>query len=125
MKTVSLTFLSLLGLISLLGRVRVARYGAILALMLVGQWGHAERCNNPTTCGNLSNGPQTLADLPLTAQYGVSASIGKDRVEYHATESGEGWASANPANQLSAHFGAADVGVFIGSDEWTMRLESL
>ncbi|MGO9111703.1 MAG: hypothetical protein ACLP9L_20955 [Thermoguttaceae bacterium] len=45
----------------------------------------------------LATQPQTLADLPLTAQSAISSAIGQDQSAYHAASVAAGVSLANPS----------------------------
>jgi len=65
------------------------------------------------------------ADMPLAAQYAISAAIGRDNSDYHAVNKDEGWSLSNPANRFRADMQSNGVSVVVGRDDWTMCLECL
>ena len=68
---------------------------------------------------------QTLADLPVAAQYAVSASLGKDMADYRAAADAVGWTVANPANNFSAEFRPEGFCLSAGADDWRMSLREV
>ena len=67
--------------------------------------------------------PHTLADLPVAAQYSISAAIGRDQAEYHATANAAGFVLANQANGFSAQLQSGDLHVSSGADAWDVSLQ--
>ena len=72
----------------------------------------ATRLGNPNGAGS----SQTLADLPVTAQSAILAAIGRDQVDYQATDGMDGMRLANPANGFMAQVPSGTLHVSAGSD---------
>jgi uncharacterized repeat protein (TIGR01451 family) len=69
--------------------------------------------------------PQRLSDLPVAAQYAISAALGKDLADYRAVADSTGWTLANPANDFRAQWQSDVLHVFVGADTWDISLRQV
>lgn len=67
---------------------------------------------------------QTLADLPVSAQYAISASIGRDQSAYHAAANPQGLVLSNVANGFTAQLQSGVLHVSSGAETFDMSLEA-
>ncbi|MGO9646454.1 MAG: hypothetical protein ACLPOO_00225 [Terriglobales bacterium] len=82
------------------------------------------------TDGKLSQNPRlspasaAMSRLPVLARLKVSATLGQDFSNYHASESSRGFHAENLRQQLAADFTPHGVSVTHGTAQWTMSLLS-
>ena len=74
---------------------------------------------------NSSHSSHSVTDLPVAAQYVISAAIGKDSPDYYAAASGTGWTLANPTNHFSIDVQPDVLNLSAGADHWEMALRQV
>jgi len=65
---------------------------------------------------------ESIADLPVTAQYAISAALGRDNPGYHAATHADGFQLANPAQSVTARFASDGWQVQAGQARWALSL---
>jgi trimeric autotransporter adhesin len=66
-----------------------------------------------------------LSVVPLSAQYAISAALGKDQAAYHATLQDRGFTLANAANSFSARLQSNVTSITAGPNELDMSLKQI